>query len=134
MGIFGNRAPASAWYVDATGVVPDGVQGGDIQIGDSWGLRLRRDDKPGSIIDITYWAFADPENRGEFGVTRQVEWLVCEDPEDPWGTEIWSDSEQSDVNDLVMRRAEAIAEARKFAEEDLAGAAELYGDWDGDLQ
>jgi hypothetical protein len=132
MGIFSRQQSVSAWYPDDTGVSECGDPGGDVQVGPSWGIRLRRDDKPCSIIDITYWAFADETNRGEYGVVRQVEHLVCNDPSDPWDTEVWSHGAQDDVNDLVMRRKEAIAYARTCADEDFAEGADLYGDWDGE--
>lgn len=110
------RIPDSQWRADGDGVGSSGDCGGDIQWGDSYSVRYVRPDMPGSLITVTFYAVEYDENPGEFGVQRQVEFMVCEDPADPGGTEIWSEVTYDDVNDLVIDTAdEAEREAREFA-------------------
>ena len=107
----------SQWRPDDTGVTDGGDVGGDIQAGDSWSVRYIRPDMPGSLITETYYPVTWPECPGEYTVERQVEFMVCEDPADPGGTEIWSEATYDTVSYLVMDTAEeAGQEAREFAE------------------
>jgi len=120
------------WHPDGTGVDSNGWCGGDIQRGDSYSVRLVRDDKPGSLLTITFYAAEYDENPGEFDVQRQVEWLVCSDPADPGGTEIWSDYSYDDVSAIVIdTEEEAEDEARERAEAVLADPSPYFG-WDGE--
>lgn len=125
------RAPQCAWRPDGQGVWPGGDIGGDIQRGASWTVRFVRDDMPGSLITVSFYAVEYPENPGEFDVQRQVEWMVCGDPSDPGGTEVWSETEYDDVSALVIHSAgEAQREAREWAEYVLADTG-CYDGWDG---
>lgn len=109
--------PDGQWRPDDTGVDSNGDCGGDIQRGDSYSVRYVRPDMPGSLITETYYATEYDSLPGEFGVQRQVEFMVCEDPADPGGTEIWSEVTYDDVSYLVIdTEAEAEREAREFAE------------------
>ncbi len=122
---------AAAWQPDGTGVTDGGLAGDHIQRGRSWSVRFVRPDLPGSRITVTFYAAACSERPGGFVVQRQIEWLVCEDPADPWGTEVWSDTDYKDVTDEVIRsQGAAEREARRFAEAALGLAAD-YGQWDG---
>jgi hypothetical protein len=111
------RATAPQWHPDGNGVGSMGDIGGDIQAGDSYSVCYVLSGKPGSLITVTFYPVEYDELPGEFVVQRQVEFLVCEDPSDPGGTETWSDCAYDDVSDTVMdTAAEAEAEAREFAE------------------
>lgn len=106
----------SEWRADGTGVVSNGDCGGDIQAGDSYSVRYIRPDKPGSLITVTFYPVEYDELPGELAVQRQVEFMVCEDPSDPGGTEIWSDCLYDDVSYKVIdTAAEAEQDAREFA-------------------
>ena len=122
--------PDSQWRPDGTGVDSYGDCGGDIQRGDSYSVRFVRPDLPGSLITETYYAVEYDECPGEYVVQRQVEFMVCEDPADPGGTEIWSEVTYDDVSYLVKdTEAEAEQEAREFADAAL-GHGDTHG-WDG---
>jgi hypothetical protein len=113
--------PDSEWRSDDTGVQPNGDCGGDIQHGNSCSVRYVRPDMPRSLITVSFYAVEYDECPGEFVVQRQVEWLVCEDPADPGGTEVWSDYEYDDVSATVMgSAAEAEREARELADDALS--------------
>jgi hypothetical protein len=131
MGIFSRRAaPAAGWYAEGA-AEPGGWIGGDIQRGDSYDVRFVRDDKPGSMITVSFYAVEYDECPGEFAVQRQVEWLVCEDPADPGGTEIWSDYSYDDISAVVMdAEDEAERDARECA--DAAVNDDSYFGWDGE--
>lgn len=129
MGIFTRRRTAVTWTPDGTGVVDGGQVAGD-QIGLSYSVRYIRPDLPGSMITITW--FVVQKLPGHFDIERETEWLVCRDPADPGGTEIWSDTEYDDVPTLGFGTlAAAEAEARRHAEDGLHTAAE-YDTWDGE--
>jgi hypothetical protein len=131
MGLFTRRRALATWQPDGTGVVSNGDQGGDIQRGDSYSVRFTHPDLPGSLITVSFYAAEYDENPFEFVVQRQVEWMVCEDPSDPGGTEIWSDYSYDDVSELVCySAADAEQDAREWAE-DALGEAWKYGGWDG---
>lgn len=129
MGRFLKRAARDPWQPDDSGVTSGGDAGGDEQAGDSYSVRFTRPDLPGSLITVSF--YASKTGRREYGVTRQVEWLVCADPSDPGGTEIWSDYSYDEVSPVpVGSRAEAEALAREFAESALDDPT-AYGGWDG---
>jgi len=118
------------WRTDGTGVQPGGDCGGDIQAGDSYSARFVRPDLPGSLMTVTFYPVEYDECPGEFVVQRQLEWMVCGDPRDPGGTEIWSDVAYDDMPSRVMgSRREAGKEARAFARAELERAW-TYA-WDG---
>lgn len=112
--------PDTGWRPDGTGICSIGDCGGDIQAGDSYSVRYVRPGKSGSLITVTFYPVEYDELPGEFVVQRQVEFLTCEDPADPGGTETWSDVTYDDVSVLVLdTAAEAEQEAREFAEQAL---------------
>ena len=114
------QIPDSQWRADATGVDSNGDCGGDIQRGDSYSVRYIRPDLPGSLITVAFYAVEYAELPGEFVVQRQVEFMVCDDPADPGGTEVWSEVTYDDVTYVVIgTEAEAEQEAREFAAEAL---------------
>ena len=123
----------TVWQADDSGVQPCGDVGGDYQATDSYGRRFTRPDVPNAMINVTYYGVAcrkpgSEEPNGEYAVEEQVETLVCRDPADPGGTEVWSDTTYRDVNyRVITSQAEADRKARAYAER-----ADMYGcDWDG---
>jgi hypothetical protein len=123
--------PDTAWRPDGTGVVTSGDCGGDIQAGESWSVRFIRPDKPGSLLTVTFYPVEYDECPGEFVMQRKIEWMVCADPADPGGTEIWPDEVvRDDPMDPVFATA-AEADARATAEDALL-RADAYGCWDGE--
>ena len=83
------------------------------------------------MITVAFYAIEYDSCPGEFVVQRQVEWLVCEDPADPGGTEVWSDYAYDDVSETVMASAEeAERDAQRHAQYVLANP-DIYGGWDG---
>lgn len=100
------RAPQltdSDWRPDGTGVEPNGdAVGGDIQRGESYSVRFIRPDRPRSLVTVSFYATESDNNPGEYGVQRQVEWLVCEDPNLPGDTEVWSDDAYDDISYEVI--------------------------------
>ena len=135
MGLFGRRSAAqeTAWRPDGIGGDGNGdAVGGDYQRGDSYGVRFVRDDMPGSLIDVTFYAVEYDENPGEFRVQRCVEWRVCEDPEDPGGTEVWSDAIYDDPMDTTFDSAGAAEDNARETAEDALERADAYGTWDGE--
>src|SRR5215469_3802815 len=111
------EAPRGGWYPHPDGVTEAGDVGGDIQAGKSWSVRFVRDDLPCCLIDVTFYPVQYEETPGEWAVQRQVEWLLCSDPRDPWGNEVWSRDEYDDVSPVVIGSAEeAEREARDWAD------------------
>lgn len=121
----------SEWRPDGTGVEPNGdAVGGDIQRGESYSVRFVRPDRPRSLVTVSFYATESDDYPGEYGVQRQVEFLVCEDPTEPGGTEVWSDCHSDDVSDEVIdTEAEAESEAAGHAQSALGDGDDI--NWDG---
>lgn len=69
---------------------------------------------------------------GELDVQECIEWLVCTDPDDPGGTEVWSDCayEHGKLDGTVITGG--LEEANQAARERVeAWTPDLVGDWDG---
>jgi hypothetical protein len=126
------RETPDAWRPDGTGITDGGDCGGDIQVGETApSVRFVRPDRPRSMITVTYYPVEYGNCPGEFVVQRQVEWLVCEDPADPGGTEVWSDEARDDIGYTVMDSVEeAELVARELANLDLENGGQGC-DWDG---
>lgn len=103
------------WENDGDGVQLGGDVGGDIQAGDSFSIRYRRSDLPGSMVTITAYPVGYENCPDEFVVQTQTEYLVCTDPSDPGGTEVWSDVNYSDGYEVYDTSAEAEGAARDKA-------------------
>jgi hypothetical protein len=123
------KAGSGGWITDTMGVQPGGDVGGDIQAGESYAVRYRRPDQECAIITCTAFPAQSPTRPGVFFVQVQTEWLVCADPRDPGGTEIWSESDTYDEAATYDSAAEAQAVARRVATSLLDDAASH--DWDG---
>jgi len=116
------------WQPDGSGVRPGGHGGGDIQRGDSYSVRYVRPDMPGSLITRT--AYAVENVPGEFTVQIQTEWLICTDPRDPGGTEIWSDVSYDDEGAPIYSSAADGERAARQVAAELLGDAGAH-DWNG---
>jgi hypothetical protein len=118
------------WQPDSRGVQPGGWVGGDIQRGDSYSVRYVRPDMPGSLITRTAYAVEYDNLPGEFVIQIQTEWLVCTDPSDPGGTEIWSDYAYDDEGCPIYDSAAKAEDAARQAAAELLGDAGSH-DWNG---
>jgi hypothetical protein len=120
----------SQWLPDETGIARDDRVGDDDQVGESYSVRFRRADLPGAIITRTaYPVNVGDDCEGQFLVRVETEWLVCRDPRDPGGTELWSDRYTRDEAESYRAAAEAEHAARSVASELLRDAGSLM--WDG---
>ena len=88
-----NHDTGPVWVRDPRGggVLPGGDVGGDTQVDESFSVRFHHRDRPGALVTYCFYAVADPDQPAAVSVERQTEYLVCTDPTDPGGTEIWSD-------------------------------------------
>ncbi len=118
------------WQPDGSGVQPGGHVGGDIQRGESFNVRYVRPDLPGSMITRTAYPVEYDHLPGEFVVQIQTEWLVCTDPRDPGGTEIWSDCAYDDEGAPIWSSAAEAEGAARRAASEMLGEAEIH-DWNG---
>jgi hypothetical protein len=84
-----DRRPA--WVRDQTGggVLPGGDVGGDAQLAESFSVRFHRA-LPGAMVTYHYYAAVDLDDLTTICVEQRTELLVCTDPTDPGGTEVWS--------------------------------------------
>jgi hypothetical protein len=71
-------------------VLPGGDIGGDAQVSESFSVRFHYRDRPGAMVAYCYYAAIDLHHPATISVERQTEYLVCTDPNDPGGTEVWS--------------------------------------------
>jgi hypothetical protein len=124
-----HKAGSGSWVADSMGVQPGGEVGGDIQAGESYAVRYRRADQERAIITRTAYPAQSLTRPGVFFVQVQTEWLVCADPRDPGGTEIWSESATDDESATYDSAAEAQAAAHQIATSLLDDGASH--DWDG---
>lgn len=97
----------------------DGDVGGDIQIGTAWGRSWVRT-TPGvpdhwSVLSSTYYLAAAPPDSTERFIQQQVERLICTDPNDPGSSEVWSETDHTDLSDTRPATDEL---AREFSRED----------------
>jgi hypothetical protein len=122
--------PTASWMADGP-VMPDsGVVGGD-GAGQSFSIRYTRPDIPGAII-TSYWYAVDeserylddpddPDARTGWDVENLNEYLICTDPTDPGGTEVWSTYEYETPALMVLEtEAAAVAYAGRSARSESA--------------
>lgn len=83
----------SGWHPDSRGVTPGGDRGVDGQAGDAMTLGFRHDDlKHAAILVAVYPAGSGGDrDKPPFRVETQTGYFVCVNPDDPAGTETWSD-------------------------------------------
>jgi hypothetical protein len=91
------------------GVMDVGDVGGDWQIGPAPSVRFQHTEKPGSLMTVAIYPVMHSEGDtcvprtcipGSLDLQQQIEYMVCTDPEDPGGTEQWSDYEYEILADL----------------------------------
>jgi hypothetical protein len=109
------------------GVLPGGDVGGDAQLDESFSVRFHHRDRPGALVTYRYYAALDLDDLTTIYVERQTEYLVCTDPADPGGTEVWSDSRYEPVQRDLGSVEAATAAAHRAAEAHLA----CDEDWPG---
>lgn len=115
---------------------PGGDVGGDLQASESFNRRFVYKPQPDvaefHVLDFTaYWAIdnvnGDADDPSEpRGITVQVGYYVCTDPEDSGGTETWADyryweHQEDEVTTTPQQRCE------KLTQEDLSEATNQMG-------
>lgn len=116
--------PPVVWRPDGSGVLPGGQVGGDVQVGESWSRRFRPDVEPveglHAIVEEDWFASdPDPNEPGppaRFTVTCQTWACVCTDPDDPGGTEEWSDYDYHESEVFYPTLEDADRAAKESAE------------------
>jgi hypothetical protein len=101
------------------GVLPGGDLGGDIQLDESFSVRFHYRDRPGALVTYCYYAATDLDDPASICVEQQTELLVCTDPADPGGTEVWSDYRYTTLARGFDSVEAATAAAKQAAEEHL---------------
>lgn len=101
--------------------------GSDDQVGDGWSVRYapvtEPDDALHAIIDMNIYVsdldWQADECGKRFGVTVQTLYLICEEPDDPGRTEVWSAIECDTDYDVTIYDAEqrAAASAERLAKQ-----------------
>lgn len=131
------------WREHDSGVGPGGDCGGDWQVGESVSKRFVRDDLPGSLVTVSIYPIMHSEGDtcvprnctpGQIELEEQIEWLLCDDPSDPGGTETWSDyTYESPLADLDGRSLDLpnVAAAEKAALRLLESWVPGLVSWDG---
>jgi hypothetical protein len=121
--------PGPRWVRDqqAGGVLPGGDVGGDAQLDGSFSVRFHHRDRPGALVTYRYYAALDLDDLTTVYVERQTEYLICTDPADPGGSEVWSDYRCATVQRDLGSVEAATAAARRAAEAHLA----CDEDWSG---
>jgi hypothetical protein len=72
------------------GVLPAGDIGGDSQASESFSVCFHHRDHPGVLVTYCYDATTDPDNPTTITVQSEIEYLLCTDPADLGGSELWS--------------------------------------------
>jgi hypothetical protein len=114
----------NAWQRCEPAVSPAGDVGGDIQASDAWDARWQRPLPDGMTAMVTrafYEAREDGKPPTPWLLECQTEYLICRDPADPGGTEVWSDADHT----MVPRSGDA-GDARKAA---LNAAGPTAAEW-----
>ncbi len=120
----------ATWEANDKAPLPGGDVGGDNQASESWSVRWYRADRPGALI-TEYWYAEEDDDAQHYVITRQTEYLLCTDPDQPGDTEVWSDAVYDTTAAGPFRRLRA---ATLVAEELAKVAADSAPDhtWDGE--
>ncbi len=97
-------------------MLPGGDVGGDAQLDESFSVRFWHRDRPGALVRHCYYAALDLDDLATLYVERQTELLACTDPDDPGGTEVWSDYRYETVRRGFASVEAATAAAKHAAE------------------
>jgi hypothetical protein len=134
------------WREHDSGLMCAGDVGGDNQVGKGWSKRFVRTDSPGSLLTVSIYPIGHSEGDtcvprdcrpGQIDLEAQVEYMICTDPDDPGGTEVWSDylyiSPLADIDgsDLVLKSVETAEERAKYLTSMCSASAIV---WDGVTQ
>jgi hypothetical protein len=133
--------PGPVWVRDQRGggVLPGGDVGGDVQLDESFSVRFWHRHRPGALVTYPYYAALDLDDLATVYVERQTEYLVCTDPADPGGSEVWSDyryeAVQRDLGSVeaATTAARQAAEGHLACDEDLSGRPPRDSDSEGTL-
>lgn len=107
-------ASSTAWLPDG-GMHGGGDRvGGAAQDGESYRVRLRREDIPHAVVDVYTYVTSYDAGRDCYATVR-AKWTLCTDPEDPEGTEQWSVSRAGHLSQLHDNWHDAIAVASQLA-------------------
>jgi hypothetical protein len=96
-------------------VEPGGDVGGDWQATEAFSVRYTRADRPGAVVDVTFYG-EDPGDGKGLRVTAMTETTLCTDVRDPGGTETWSDAMYRSESQRYRTDREAERAARNAAE------------------
>lgn len=111
----------SIWKDDEHGISRAGDVGGDIQIGEAYSRRFVHSRLAGRHIEVSAYPVAnnqpDPGAEPVISLEIQTELMVATDPDDPGGTEVWSDLEYSDLPERYERTYPSVEAAEEAAQE-----------------
>lgn len=79
-------------------VGPGGDCGGDIQAGDAYNARWLQPRADGGTAMVTRSYYVADNDEATY-LECQTEYLVCSDPDDPGGTEVWADYRYRELQD-----------------------------------
>src|SRR3954451_13325556 len=89
------------WYQRKSGIQPGGDIGGEAQKTDSVSIRYHHTDRPDAVTTIYAYGIPAISLSGSgYAVEIQAEFSICLDPDDPGGSELWSDAEFSRLPDI----------------------------------
>lgn len=111
----------SIWKDDGHGITTAGDVGGDIQAGEAYSRRFVHTRLAGRHIEVHAYPVAncqpDPGAEPTISLEIQTELMVATDPDDPGGTEVWSDLEYSDLPERYERTYPSVEAAEEAAQE-----------------
>lgn len=94
----------TVWKDDGNGVIgPAGDVGGDIQVGEAYSRRFVHERLAGRHIEVNAYPIKgdgttpEPPEDAPIRLKIQTELMVATDPDDPGGTEVWSEYEYSEL-------------------------------------
>lgn len=117
------------WQLDGPPMADAGDIGGDNQIGRAFSARFVNLDLRGRII--TVYAYPIGEGDRVTAVESATEYLICRDPENPGGTEEWSDYRYQHL-EMDMSVISSIEQAEWAAESWIRLRYGADFDWNGE--
>jgi hypothetical protein len=114
------QTPPAGWTRAHPDVGVTGDCGGDVQASEAYNMRWTQPLPDGNTAVITRSFYAaveydDEDRTGPRHLTQQTEYLVCTDPTDPGGTEVWSDYRDERLGPLPQSERICDREARAAA-------------------
>lgn len=112
------------WIPDPDATMYDSDVGGDEQATRSFDRRFWHRDQHGVLLNVAFYGVdvryrrnnPPPENEPpEYQVCAQYEFMVCSDPNDPGGTEIWSDVRYATDERRTYTDPDEVTEAARAA-------------------